>query len=183
MPGTRQRRLFTRLFLVYLGLIYLTLPILPLVVDRLKAIFGSGSILYVTMILVGLPLALSMVNLLRRTSPGEFARKFLPLYLAAVVLLIYLWNNPVEQVHIIEYGLLGYLAFRASGWGTPAGSRRSLLTWTTLTLAAGVADEVIQHFLPNRVFDVRDVVINSICGLLGILAGLALSSIGSRRTI
>ncbi|MBD3427012.1 MAG: hypothetical protein GF409_07290 [Candidatus Omnitrophica bacterium] len=67
---------------------------------------------------------------------------------------------PAEKIHLLEYSLLSVLVFNAlkvdfSGYGL------ELYVYGLLfCLGAGVIDEVIQLFLPTRVFDWRDVVFN-----------------------
>ena len=177
MAAGDNGRVFTCLFLVYLGLVYITLPFLPPVVDRVKAVFGPGSLLYFTGASTAMVTGATLFYLFRQVSPGEFRRKFLPLYLAAGLIFLLLWNNPVEQVHILEYGILGYLGYRASGYREGSDSRGSLYIWLAVILAAGLVDEIIQHFLPNRVFDPRDVAVNALCGSLGAIIGYRLDSI------
>ena len=75
---------------------------------------------------------------------------------------------PVERIHLIEYGVLALLAVRATrhhfdGW-LAYGVAMSLV------FDAGFLDEVIQKFIPDRVYDPRDVMTNAVAGLLGLLA-------------
>ncbi|MBM3251917.1 MAG: VanZ family protein [Candidatus Omnitrophica bacterium] len=75
-----------------------------------------------------------------------------------------------ERFHILEYGLLGYLAGRDL-------FKESLGLKTVILLILVVAifaflDEGFQYFLPYRVYDARDIIFNLIGGLWG--AGLFL---------
>jgi hypothetical protein len=182
MPGGDKRRAYIWAFFFYLALVYITLPVLPPVVVWIKSVFGPGSLLYFTGALTAVVAGGTLYYLLRRLSPGEFLRKFLPLYLAAALTFLLLWNNPVEQVHILEYGILGYLGYRASGYTEGSKNRVSLYLWLGIILAAGLVDEIIQHFLPNRVFDPRDVAINALCASLGAITAYRLDSIRCGRS-
>lgn len=71
---------------------------------------------------------------------------------------------PVERVHFLEYGILGYLVFMA----TTDSWKRPFIYSLLLVSIIGIGDETIQWFLPSRVGDMRDVFMNSFGGLLGI---------------
>lgn len=71
-----------------------------------------------------------------------------------------LWRNPEEAVHFLEYGLLGYLLFRAL---------RHSIRDESIYLAAfligalvGVFDEILQWAMPNRYWDFRDAGLNAL---------------------
>lgn len=79
---------------------------------------------------------------------------------------------PEERVHFLEYGVLALLgrwalASHARPLGQYAGA------WL-LGSCAGWGDELIQAVLPDRVYDLRDVVINSAAALVAIAADEAL---------
>jgi len=91
----------------------------------------------------------------------------------AVVLAI--MNQPEERLHFLEYGALaGFteaaLRARRAALGGPLGVLPSLLA-ILLTAALGWLDEIIQYFVPVRVYDWRDVGFNAAAGAL--LVGLA----------
>lgn len=70
---------------------------------------------------------------------------------------------PVERIHFIEYGILGWLVWWAAGkrkWG--------LITALGYIIAISILDEVIQGILPNRVYDIRDILMNVAGGGLGL---------------
>ena len=76
----------------------------------------------------------------------------------------YLAGVPIERIHLLEYGLLGLLVYRAfsddvRGW------RRAGYTVITVTII-GLVDELIQGLLPTRYCDMRDVFVNGLAGLL-----------------
>jgi len=88
---------------------------------------------------------------------------------------------PEEQIHLLEYGLLGGLIYEAlrtrlRASGNPERRQRPLAlrfpaaTALALTTALGWIDEGIQYLLPNRYYDLRDVAFNAIAGGLAILA-------------
>ena len=76
--------------------------------------------------------------------------------------------DAVERVHFLEYGLISFLFYRA--WRA-----RSDVSIVALPIAAGVIvgtlEEWFQWFIPNRVGEARDVLLN----LVAIACGLAFS--------
>jgi hypothetical protein len=74
-------------------------------------------------------------------------------------------GNPVEAVHIVEYGVLGLLALRALALG----ARDALLAPGAALLAAcvGLVDEGLQWLAPKRVWDLRDIGINALAAAGG----------------
>jgi VanZ family protein len=70
-----------------------------------------------------------------------------------------------EQFHLTEYGVLAFLFYRV--WRYRADVTTFVLP-VVAALVAGIADEWFQWFIPSRVGELKDVGLNSI----GILAGL-----------
>lgn len=78
--------------------------------------------------------------------------------LAVIAIIIFkLIPLPIERIHFIEYGILGWLSYWAFG-------KKALIYVVTI----GIIDELIQGALPNRIFDTRDILMNVIGGGLGI---------------
>jgi VanZ family protein len=69
---------------------------------------------------------------------------------------------PEETLHIVKYGGLGFLA-QALVHKQGISNRLAL----SFVIAISIFDEVIQHFLPYRVGDLRDVGLNIASGLWG----------------
>jgi VanZ family protein len=79
---------------------------------------------------------------------------------------------PEERIHFLEYGVLALLARHAlATHHGPVGQYAGAWIFAT---AAGWVDELIQYVLPSRVYDLRDVVINSLAALLALAADEAL---------
>ncbi len=79
--------------------------------------------------------------------------------------------NMVERFHIVEYGLLAILLYRAC---RPAGALWCLvlpLLWVTAT---GTADETVQWLAPRRTGEFRDVLMNIVAGATGLLFAICL---------
>lgn len=97
----------------------------------------------------------------------------------AVYLIVFLrMSIPEERGHLIEYSVLSFLVYEAL-WerrrnGVPG--RPPWVLAVAATSAAGVLDEVIQLFIPDRVFDARDIVFN----ILAVVLAVALSAVLAR---
>ncbi len=88
--------------------------------------------------------------------------------------------DAVERFHFIEYGLITALFYRAC---RPAADRSLLILPVLAAFVVGVLEEWLQWFVPARVGEVRDVLLNAFaigCGLLFSL-GLDPPAIWSRR--
>ncbi|HSQ79153.1 MAG TPA: VanZ family protein [Candidatus Bathyarchaeia archaeon] len=86
-----------------------------------------------------------------------------------------------KTLHVVEYGLLAYLFYRAFRAGqSPLWSRRTGLQAAAAAVAYGLLDEYLQSFVPNRFGSPYDWLIDTI----GIVAAIALiARISGRRPI
>lgn len=66
---------------------------------------------------------------------------------------------PEESIHLLEYGLLGILAWRALGFRIADGWR--LLAAALVGSSIGLLDEAFQWLTPDRHWDLRDLAINA----------------------
>ena len=76
-------------------------------------------------------------------------------------------ETPEELVHIPQYALVGYLVTWTASTRV-SGPRLWALAVLT-SGAVGCGDEVIQYFLPNRVFDWHDLFFNVGASSVGVL--------------
>lgn len=81
---------------------------------------------------------------------------------------------PEARSHLFEYGLVSVLIYhallerRSNGRRVPVPALSAIVA----TVLLGWLDEGIQAFLPNRVYDLADVGLNAIFGLMAVLASL-----------
>lgn len=77
-----------------------------------------------------------------------------------------------ERTHIIEYSLVGALFYLSLLESKVAGRTivRPALTAVVLASLFGIGDEAIQYLMPSRVFDARDILFNTLAGLMAVLA-------------
>ena len=114
---------------------------------------------YVAILLGTLPIALLCWNGFLRDSIGRFVT--------------------IEQIHLGEYAGLGWFAARYAG--ADVRPRRAFGIFAGLVAAVGVADELIQGMLPQRVFEWSDIGLNVLGGVLGMLFVASLDRIRQRR--
>lgn len=72
----------------------------------------------------------------------------------------------VERVHFVEYGVITFLFYRV--W-RPTGDSTVFILPVLAGLVVGACEEWLQWFIPNRVGEIRDVFLNlvaMVCGLL-----------------
>ena len=104
--------------------------------------------------------------------------------IAAVYLLLFVRIEiPEERTHLIEYGVLATFIYQALKERMRHGHYIPQPAIFTIVVVAllGLFDEIIQYFIPNRVFDWRDVGFNALAGIIAIMVSLALTWGGKRR--
>ncbi len=114
----------------------------------------------------------AVVVLALRTRPGG-VEIGIWIGVAAVYLMAFLrLAIPEERTHLVEYGVLGVLIYEAlreraaQGRQVPAPALLAILVASLL----GLLDEIVQAVLPNRVFDVRDILFNLGSAAVAVLA-------------
>lgn len=148
----------------YVLFIYATLALVPVPLQVLR----SHNLLRVTIASVFL-VCLSIILIVMLFRTRNHWRYVAVFSLAAV----YGWlttqvRSPEEQIHFIQYGLVGVLFARAlmgrfgRGWRTHAIA-------LALAIAAGVVDELLQGLLPSRHYDVRDIGLDALSATLGLV--------------
>jgi hypothetical protein len=165
----RHNRLITPWIItgIYLLVIYLTLPLAPLLVQGLFDRIGYDYFSDLTNAVLLMAAVFFLLRIIKnRLENGLLALPplFLTVWVASQM------ERAVERLHFLEYGLLGILVYWAAGY--PTGFR---LLWIFLAVtAAGGLDELIQYFLPNRYGDMRDIWFNALGGGLGLWLGVLL---------
>ena len=127
-------------------------------------IFSKGSLYLFA--LIGVAILFYLIHVIKVRSP----KIYLGLMVLASAYLLIIWKLsqfPIERIHLIQYGLVGLLAHRAIQNHTVEPGCTLLSVFVTLNI--GLVDELIQGLLPGRVYDTKDVIINTIAGLLGML--------------
>jgi hypothetical protein len=113
--------------------------------------------------------AVVLLVLLRRRRAPAWAYATLGLA-AAGYLVAFGWLSAahLERVHLPEYGLAAFLAWRCMEPLVP-GLVPSYAAGAVLAAAIGGTDELLQSLVPGRVCDWRDAFANALAAVLGIL--------------
>lgn len=90
--------------------------------------------------------------------------------IAAFVVLLYGGKHPEEKIHIVEFGFLSVVVYHALKQDLAGKERLLLVATSVLCSIVGILDEVVQYFIPGRVCDVKDMVVNVISSLLAVQA-------------
>src|SRR5262245_30515800 len=176
-PSPRQRpRAWGNwaLLAAYTAAIYAFLPYGPrlglaLVRTRFGAwLLGPGIGLAVVVAAAGV-----MILLWRRRAPLWAFAALAATGLAYGVALSWLRAQHLERTHLPEYGIAAWLAWRAIVPLVPA-TLPSYATAAGLAAVIGLGDELLQAITPGRVCDVRDVAMNALGAVLGIVVIAAL---------
>ena len=115
------------------------------------------------------------VAILRRSRPSTSTTVGLAGSGAAYAyLLAYAFVEPIERIHLIEYGALPWLIWWALGRQQTV---QTLTVAWVLSAGIGIFDELIQHFTPGRFGELRDILINWESSALG----LALMALAARN--
>ncbi|HEU4431522.1 MAG TPA: VanZ family protein, partial [Myxococcota bacterium] len=144
-------------------LIFATVPFARAIEAFVVARVGEHAFLVVVLAIVGAAALLAWRALARLGARARITvAAGVALYAATAW---WLRANPVESVHVVEYGVLGLLALRALAHG----GRDALLApcAALLGLTVGLVDEALQWLAPRRVWDLRDVLINALAAAGG----------------
>lgn len=159
------------IILIYIGMIYATIPLVPRIRKQLVETFGYSvyDIVYAAFILIGIA-ALYFIFRKQRTKHRIISLTGIVLLAAIYYAILPNLKYSVEKVHFLEYGFLPFLLIRYL--------RRSvkdimIFLYTILLIyLAGLGDETVQWLTPDRVGEIADVKINVYAGLIGIVGCL-----------
>lgn len=152
---------------MYVVLIFVTIPYVPKVWNASIRSLGNrtSAILNIAYGLGGCYIILYSYLKLRKRSPLFYTA-------LAVIFLSYAYvlknlDVPIEKLHLLEYGLLSVLVWRAVK-PKASGILRYAVVLGVVFLV-GIGDELIQKLTPGRVCEISDVILNWIAGILGFL--------------
>ena len=148
--------------------IFLTVPIARALQAAVSGNLGEIAFLYLSLAAV-IPAGIWAVRFLRNRHTPKTA--YLWLLLVAGIYSYYAWQlrrNAIEAIHLVEYGFLSVLVFRALVHRIRDVS--IYITAIVIVGIIGVVDEWIQWIVPSRYWDLRDVQTNLIAASLTQLA-------------
>ena len=167
--------------LAYLLCIYCTLGIARPIVEYLRS---AGVLLPTVIVLFTVCTPLALFWRYRTITRTRFLLRIL-LIICLLGAAFTTATLPEERLHFLTYGLAGWLICWSLEttplFSIPPSQKNRFLIWLIpclLVWVAGGIDELIQWWLPNRVFDVRDIIFNATAGTTGI----ALFATGSEFT-
>lgn len=139
-----------------------------------KGILGENALVLIFIIVC---IWVSLAIIFKSINSGAGAIRAGLTLAACILSFIFAWRQPymVEKAHILEYGLLAWLAMR--DLSDNKGLLKAALSTFVFISLVGSLDEGFQKILPYRVFEVRDILTNIISGIIGIVVFL-LSSKG-----
>jgi hypothetical protein len=149
---------------LYVATIYLTIPFVPRTWFFLTGSLRlSPSVLSVIVLSAAALIVLTAVLRTPRLAPRSVGGLVL-IGAAYSYLFGHAFVEAIERIHLIEYGVLPWLIWRAIG--LEVSIERVAVVWV-LSANVGVFDELIQHFTPGRYGEIRDVMTNWMSCTLG----------------
>ena len=154
---------------LYLTVVYSTLGVAPRIWDGFNAFLGGKGVIpvYIICFIATVGLFVYMIFVEKERSANKYLLFFLFVWIFLV--LNKLAKFPVEKIHLIEYALLGVFVYNALKMDLGRFDKKLYLFGSLLCLSAGFLDEIIQLFLPKRVFDWRDVALNAVSGVTALM--------------
>ncbi len=121
-------------------------------------------------VLVGLAtlaFGLTFIIFIVRNKPNVIKTSILVLVLLTGLAISWRVKLLQERMHILEYGLLGWLG----GRDTIKKDKKvkGIILACLFSISVGILDEGFQRILPYRVFEMRDMRINVLSGIWGVV--------------
>lgn len=143
------------------AIIFAFIPLVRPIQRALLRAVDPGWITVAVLLAVGLALAAAIERLRRRPRP---VRAFDVAWLVAIAALAAwcawaLRGRPEEAIHLLQFGLLAGLLYRAMRPAEP--DVAILVAAVLLGSLVGTVDEIIQWIVPARFWDLRDVAVNA----------------------
>ena len=159
-----KKKIFLSWSLVFLCAlsIFLLVPLARTISNFVKAYWNVSLFGYSVLIVVFVVLLLSLYLLWHRLKIRSVSQ-YLWLAAVAVVYVFFtlkLWRRPEEAVHFLEYGLLGFLLFKA--FRHHIHDKSVYIAAFLLGAMIGLFDEILQWMVPLRYWDLRDVGLNAL---------------------
>lgn len=155
---------------LWVALVYATIPLVRVFQRWFLARYDIGWIIVGLLVVMAAIFGLTglwLVRSTRRTRP-------LDLLVTAAVAIIAVWwawelrSIPEEAIHLLEYGILMVLVYRAMRPAEP--DLGILVAAVLLTTLMSTVDEIIQWITPRRFWDYGDIVINGGAAALAAVA-------------
>jgi len=163
----RQKGMYWGLVLGYVAIIYLTLPIMRGILSFIYKTIGRDMLIKIVFIVIIISVVMILFWFLK-SKKFEVWRLIVVGGIVVLYLVGVFWLDiPEERVHFLEYGILGLLVYN----GFEKRGIKIIFLSIFLVALFGAIDELIQWYLPNRVGDIRDIVMNAVSGAMGVCLG------------
>lgn len=164
MNRTELRKLYWLLAISWTALIYGTLGVVRPICEFLRGhIPFKAAISGLILLIFALALSIGFKHSLPRKKRTYF---FLVVILAGYAGSFYFLPIPEERIHLVQYGVLAFLIYRALSLDLSGIS--AYICSFGLTSLLGWLDEMLQQVTPGRFFDWKDVLLNAISTLLAL---------------
>jgi VanZ like protein len=166
---------------LYVAAVYASLPFGPRVGLALLRMSSGGWLLG-----PGLPLlaltgaAVVLVRLTQRRASWWAYAVLVAAALGYTLAFSWLRAQRLERTHLVEYGIVAWLAWRAIEPELP-GRFAAYAAAAVLTALIGWGDELLQRVVPGRYYDLRDVAMNALGGVLALLVLAAVRASEARH--
>jgi arylsulfatase A-like enzyme len=154
--------------LAFIALVYSTVPFFPVIWRRLTE-NTQGANRHIGIVLVVFVGIAVIARVWRRVRYSQWVPyvALAAIFAAYGYLLAVFGRFPAERLHLLEYGLVAVLLFRALA--LDLSRHRAYFAGFCLTVFIGIIDETIQWVLPQRFFELKDIQLNAVSGALGLL--------------
>jgi hypothetical protein len=161
----RRRRAALWWLFLYAALVYATSPWTPALAEAFGVLTWGRGMLAVGPLVVAAVLVIVGIGRARDRGPRAIVPWLIILGLYGVVWQVVV-QQPIEVVHLMQYGVMSVLALRALRWWVPR--RLAYAGSAVFTVAASWGNELLQSVLPSRVYDLRDVALDGLAAALGL---------------
>lgn len=163
--SSREKRLWIYTLLVIVAII-ITLIFGPGLVPIMNQEL-NGALFFFTMIAIAATVILH--GLLTQSGKTEIT---IWLGLSAVYIMLYARLGFAERSHLFEYSVLAIFIHKALIERSIQSNKNPIAALVAFLMAFGIGilDEFIQLFLPNRIFDIIDILFNGLAAFMAIAA-------------
>lgn len=150
--------------------IFSTIPIARSLQKFVYNYLGKEFFTYIVLFVIVCGLVLLLYYFIFRLNINRFSQYVWLISCAAVLIYVTIQLNehPEEAIHLLEYGLLAYFTYNALSYRIQ--DRSVYITAILIVASVGAIDEFIQWMTPSRVWDYKDVGINTLAGAFPLLA-------------
>lgn len=147
---------------------YASLGMVPTFIDAYVKSVGL-QVYYITVVTILCVVALLILYFSRSTLAAANPKQRYGLLILVLVLAgaVYYPESAATRFHVVMYGVLGWLILISLGG--VSSTRKIYFAALCISMFAGMVDELLQWYLPNRFGLIEDVVLNWVSSLLSLL--------------